>query len=143
TMPVAEALVAKMLTITDLVLSNHVDPPTRQEMILEGVKSLFQTAKIAQPLGLSRRVSSLATPEQFQTFLHELLVQANQSQVPSDRLEKAMLDGILHTVPGEPDFIPAKELKISEQLAANRYIGIGIALGNMEEEGPRVMNVFR
>jgi C-terminal processing protease CtpA/Prc len=47
----------------------------------------------------------------------------------SNRFEKALYEGLLRPVPGHAYLIPAKEARVQAQLQANRYIGIGIALG--------------
>ena len=58
--------------ITDAVLQHHIDPPARQQMILAGVKALYRASGAQTPAGLSRRVSSLATPEQLAGLLVEI-----------------------------------------------------------------------
>ncbi len=49
--------------------------------------------------------------------------------VASNQFEKALFEGLLRPVPGHAYLIPAKEARVQAQLQANRYIGIGIALG--------------
>ena len=56
----AIAFANRILDVTDVVLQNHIDPPTRQEMILAGVKALFRTDGGTVPNQLSARVSQLA-----------------------------------------------------------------------------------
>ncbi len=48
--------------ITDTILRHHLDPPARQQMILAGIKGLYEAAGLPIPAGLSRRVSALTTP---------------------------------------------------------------------------------
>ena len=67
-----DAVAAKMLTITDVVLNNHIDPPTRQQMLLVGIKSLYETAGIDPPAGLSGQISSLATDEELRSFIKHI-----------------------------------------------------------------------
>ena len=43
--------------ITDVVLQYHIDPPTRQQMILSAIKALYKAAGEPVPPGLGRRVS--------------------------------------------------------------------------------------
>src|SRR4051794_8535630 len=43
----ATALARRVWTITDLVLEHHVRPPTRQEMLLAGVKALHGIPVVA------------------------------------------------------------------------------------------------
>lgn len=55
--------------LTDTVLQHHLDPPAHQQMILAGIKSLYQAAGLPVPAGLSRRVSALTTPDQLTACL--------------------------------------------------------------------------
>src|SRR5260221_8095169 len=66
----ADVFVRRLWAVTDLVMDNHIDPPSRQEMMLGGAKRLFAPDQI--PPDLSRRVSRLTTEEQFTTFLREI-----------------------------------------------------------------------
>jgi C-terminal peptidase prc len=124
----APSIVPKTQALMDLILVNHVDPPTRQEMILGAARTLYKMAKQVQPLGLSKRISQLASPKEAKAFLEELCREASRREVPADQIEGSLARGILRSVPGEPYLIGAKDLKVNEQLAANRYIGIGIVL---------------
>src|ERR1700679_3451834 len=72
TAPKAPPNLAKRIgEITDAVLTHHIDPPARQQMILGGVKALYRASEGQVPAGLSRRVSALATPEQIAGLLAE------------------------------------------------------------------------
>lgn len=62
-------LATRIGRITDTVLANHIDPPTRQQMILGGLKALYRTSGVPVPTGLSRRVSELTTSEQLAAVL--------------------------------------------------------------------------
>ena len=82
------------------------------------------------PAGLSRRVSALATPEQ----LAALLV-GGLAEVPGEACRRAgprggLARGLLGSVPAVAYLVSAKERKVVEQVAGNRYVGIHIALGN-------------
>ena len=62
-------LAALAQNLIDTVLEHHIDPPARQQMILTGIKAVYKTAGPPVPDGLSRRVSSVTTPEQLATLL--------------------------------------------------------------------------
>ena len=44
-------------------------------------------------------------------------------------LEQALFEGLFNSVPGGGYLVSAKERKVAEQVAGNRYVGIQIALG--------------
>src|SRR5438105_429897 len=51
--PATAALGRRVQEITDAVLQNHIDPPARQQMILAGIKGLYQASGLPVPSGLS------------------------------------------------------------------------------------------
>ena len=140
-----ETLAREAQAITDVVLAQHVDPPTRQEMWLTGTKAMLATAGVVDRAGLSAEISRLTTHEQFAAFLKDLwtthVVSEGHQSAPAQK--QAFLDGMLEIVPGGATFISRKELAVEEQFQGNRYIGTGIALGyDDEKKYPRIANVI-
>lgn len=128
------AFASRVLAITDLVLDRHLDPPTRQSMILAVAKALANTAERPVPAGLSRRVSELSGRGELAHLLQELWDEASKSgKSTAPQLEIAAFHGLCGVVPGNPRIVPANELKVEQQLAANRYVGIGIQLSLDED----------
>jgi C-terminal processing protease CtpA/Prc len=119
----------RIFAITDLVLDQHIEPATRQEMILAGLRSAVRSRNVAAP-NLGRRVSDLKTKEDLTALLNELWpTMTRPTGAASNQFEKALFEGLLRPVPGHAYLLPAKEARVQAQLQANRYIGIGIALG--------------
>lgn len=129
----ADEIAARVLTVTDIVLNHHIDPPTRQQMLLVGVKSLLKAAGIDPPVGLSRRISALATDEELTGFIKDIWSTTTaDSKVPFEQLSESLTDGLLQSIPGRSRLISRKEADVSDQFANNRYVGIGIALSTSE-----------
>lgn len=129
--------------ITDAVLEHHIDPPARQEMILDGIKGLYQAAGLPAPLGLSRRVSAISTPEQLAVLLADLWPKSSARPVSARSLEEALLDGLLASVSGGAHLISAKDRRVAEQMEGNRYVGIQIALGmDDKQKRPSIAEVL-
>jgi carboxyl-terminal processing protease len=143
--PRAEAFVKSMWAVSDLVLENDIDPPTRQEMMLGGIKALLQKAGATVPTDLSRRISTLSTQEDFTALVQECWPKDNAKKAPShEELITAMLQGMLHRVPGESKLVPTKELKVLEQIRENRYVGTGIQISmNPKENRCQIVEPFR
>ena len=114
--------------ITDTVLKHHMDPPTRQEMVLGGVKGVYRAAGLSVPAGLSRRISGLTTPEQFKALLCDVWPSRPAKNVAPDTLVEALADGLLAPISGGAQLLSAKEHKVQEQIQGNRYVGIHIQL---------------
>ena len=142
--PKAQADVARRIEeITDAVLTHHIDPPARQQMLLDGVKALYRVSGASVPVGLSRRVSALTAPGQFAAFLTEIWPKATAKPVAVGALEEAMIEGTLAGVPGGAFIMSAKESAVMEQFEGNRYVGIHIALGmNDQEKRPSIFEVI-
>src|SRR5207248_3303956 len=85
----AAALAGRVWSITEVVFDRHVEPPTRQEMLLATLQGLYRAAETPAPVDLVRRVSAVTTPEQ---------------------------------------------VKFTEQIRGNRYVGIGVQLRLSPEE---------
>lgn len=128
-----ESAIAEALAIVDLVLQHHVQSPTRQEMVLQGAVALYDAAGVPRPYDLSRRVSSAAGPEEFEAILQEAWVAGQTAGSEAAARGARLRKGVLQPVPGEPEILATKELRVQEQLQANRYVGIGIALGRSDE----------
>ena len=106
-------------------------------MILAGIKGLYEAAGLPVPSGLSRRVSALTTPEQFTALLVELWPSRPAKNVPPDQLAEAFVNGVLASVPGGAEIIPAKEHEVQEQFQGNRYVGIHIQVNYDERRSER------
>ncbi len=133
---------SRILAITDTVLANHIDPPTRQQMILNGVKSLYRASHQAPPTdlsSLSERVSELASAADMTEYLGRIRVEFREL----DEIESILTNGMLMALPGGSFLIDAKTNDVQEQVLNNRYVGTGIALAmNREEELPQITKAF-
>lgn len=137
-----EGLAKQTLEITDAVLDHHVDPPSRQQMVLSGIKRALDAAGTPAPAGLARRVSDRLTPDQLAALVVELWPQRPPNGKSDKGIEDAFLSGLLESVPGAA-LQSAKELKIAEQIDGNLYVGIQIALAYDDKaKQPQIAEVF-
>ena len=102
-------------------------------MILDGTKALYRKASLPVPEGLSRRISELATSEQIAAFLPGVYPKS-VAGTSATSLDESLIDGLLESVPGDARLISAKDRKVEEQFAGNRYVGLHIALTTNEQE---------
>jgi carboxyl-terminal processing protease len=151
-----QALAQWMTAVADLILARHIDPPARQEMIRTGLKAAFVAAEHDPPSDLSARVSTLANHDDLAEYVRQIWPQIGDLQsrmedrskaadVPTNLslLRSSVLRGMLKPVVGEPDVLSATEAKVQAQLAANRYVGLGIALGVDDEQSyPQIREAF-
>jgi carboxyl-terminal processing protease len=136
-------LAKRIVEVTSAVLEHHIDPPTRQQMILSGVKAVYRKASLPIPHGLSRRVSEIVTPAQLEAFLAGMYPRFTGGAIPAEALVESLFDGLLQSVPGDARMISAKERKVAEQFEGNRYVGLHIALTmDDQEKRPKLAEVF-
>ncbi len=125
------------------MLEHHIDPPARQQMILSGIKALYQAAGVPVPTGLGRRVSEVTTTEQLAAMLADSWPKSTARPAAAKSLEETLFDGLLTVVPGGAELISAKERKVAERFEGNRYVGIHIALSMDDKEKlPTIATAF-
>jgi carboxyl-terminal processing protease len=136
-------LARRVQEITDAVLAHHINPPVRQQMILDGIKALYHTLGLPVSPSLSLRVSEVAAPEQLTALLSDIWPSSAAKTHSPQMLEEAFVEGMLASVPGGAHIMSAQERKVAEQFQGNRYVGIHIALGvNDEQKLPSMFDVF-
>lgn len=135
-------LARRVQAVADAVLDHHVDPPARQQMVLSGIKSLCRAAGVAEPLGLGRKVSAITTAEQLDGLLRDVWPKTIGRPVKAQTLEEALFEGLLADVPGGAEVMTAREARVAEQMAGNRYVGLQIALSMDKERGPVMASIF-
>jgi C-terminal peptidase prc len=121
----------KVWAITDAVLKNHMEPPTRREMILSGVRALLNSAKRAEPDDLARRVAAIENADQLATLLRDVWPEGPK---PGNR-DETLIEGVFAGIPGGSDFLRPNDLKVAEQFSGNRYVGVGLQLSGDKEAG--------
>jgi C-terminal peptidase prc len=122
-----------IVEIADVVLRKHIDPPTRQAMFLAGFKAAVVAKGSHPPPELSERVSNLKSPEEVGVLIQEFWPEADlgekHQKIREPRFTETFLQGMLEVVPGRPTVVSRDDARVGAQLQANRYVGIGVALG--------------
>jgi carboxyl-terminal processing protease len=140
--PVTIPLAHQLWAILDLVQANHPEPPSRQDMILAGAKSLFKAAKTAPSADLDHRIARLTTRDQFTAFLQEVWP-GGAGAPPAEELEAAVRQALLAAVPGQPRFYPPEAAQAADVINGNRYVGLGIQVRiHVQEKLPQIVSPF-
>ncbi|GAC1452020.1 MAG: hypothetical protein NVSMB9_37020 [Isosphaeraceae bacterium] len=113
--------------ISEAVLAHHVEAPTRQQMIQAGIVGMYRGVGKPLPSGLAKRISSLTSPEQFNALLAEVRPRPARALKTEEEIDQAFVAGLSEGIPGGLELINAQDLKVAEQMAGNRYVGIQIA----------------
>lgn len=137
--PAATSFADRATAVIDVVLQKHIDPPARQQMILEGTRAVYRAAGQSLPQNTGRKVSGIATDAELGAYLKEL-----QSRFDGKlKTEPVFLAGMLHALPGGARLVAAEERKVQGQLNANRYVGTGIVLRTNRDAGlPSIPRAF-
>jgi carboxyl-terminal processing protease len=131
----ASATVDKLWTISTTVLEKHIEPPTRQEMLLAAARGLFKAAKLTPPHELSRKFSQQSAEDELRALVADAWQAAAKDSADTAMLEAQAIESLLQAVPGGGDFLPSKEFAVQQQLNENRYVGIGIELAMDQKDG--------
>lgn len=123
----ATATAQLMMQVIDCVAEHHIEAPTRQQMVLELIKYVAFKEKKLPPPGLSQRISSV-DPD----TLGELLAEELSNYIESND-SPTRVAALLNEVAGVCRFsnvrmTSLKDHRIQEQIAGNRYVGIGVAV---------------
>jgi C-terminal peptidase prc len=143
--PGADHYARRLWAVTDVVLQNHLNPPPRGDMLLAGAQALLEAAGVTPPADFRRRVAEANTREQLQAALEAVWPRPGGGRdLAPEKLDAALSAGLLASIPGGPTFLTADYLKVVDQLAGNRYVGIGIQIrANKDEQYPQIVNPFR
>ncbi len=125
---------ATLEAIFEAVLDHHIQPPTRQEMVLALARKLNNHTTPAHQAELSRTISELSGKEALYDFVRQQIAgRAQHLNFDPDHLDRLDLEWLSAVVPGGVRLESPKRADVQRQLAANRYVGIGCA----DNQGPR------
>ncbi len=144
-----DRIVEQWLTISEVMLHRHVDPPTRQEMLKAAVRAACQLSKQDPPRRLAATLSERGSVSELRPILRATLTPLGQDGGPAwDAVGKVGIHAILRAaaaspLPGNvnPSLIPLSEFYVQQQLRDNQYVGIGIQLG-VKNDYPVMIKAF-
>jgi carboxyl-terminal processing protease len=128
----SKALAELVWAVTDAVGEHHDKPTPRQQLIAASLKALYQAQKATPPADLAKLTADVKSAAEL-ALLYGVVLD-NAEAAARGGLEDAALQGVLTAVPGHASLVDApsqKEQAVQEQINANRYVGIGIALAKV------------
>jgi C-terminal peptidase prc len=142
-------LARQTLAAIDVFAEHHIVAPPRQEIVRQVIFAMREAAKLERPLGLGPRLGKLSSDEEFLALLPQEWEQVQAALLADKENEAAgtvmlrSLQSVLLAAPGRNAISGSDAHRVQEQLAANRYVGIGIAIGGARDgEPPRMLQVF-
>ena len=130
--------------VTATILAHHVEAPARQHMIHSGIVGMYRAVDKPIPAGLGARLSALTTPGEFAALLAEVRPKPSGNAGTEGGLDRAFLEGLSDGVPGGLELMEAKDRRVAEQMAGNRYVGVQIAVEMDAAAGlPKIRQVLK
>ena len=129
------AMAEKLMQVFDLVIEKHVDPPTRQALV-HRVCVLLESDTVGS-VGIGKTISNVTRKQMCELISGRIdTIATSERETVVNRALKSTLENFAAT-----ELTTQSEHRVQEQLAANRYVGIGIAIG-MSNDLPIMMKVF-
>ena len=120
-------------TVIETVLKEHITPPTRQQMVLEVIRGISQSSGMQASLDLANCVSDAKGKDQVYDLLATELARLGADGEPSKRNLNAIESALEKTMLGGLEIISRSNAIATEQIAANRYVGIGVQISSSEK----------
>lgn len=122
----------RLMNLFDAVMLNHIQCPTRQQLVLDAIAEFQQGKPDFNRRSSSAAISNSPNREALVERLCEVLQTCDPiGSNPSFRFLQKLDVTIQQT----------KEAKVSEQIAANRYVGIGVAISK-KDDGPAIFQTI-
>ena len=140
----ADALIQSTI---ETILKEHIEPPTRQQMVLDVLRQVGTSLSRPVSVELNTQISEARDREQLYAILSEQLDKMIGAEVPSSLILESMEASIGKLLKGGLEFDIRSNVLAQEQIAANRYVGVGvfvhepnngkgIRFGKIMEDGP-------
>ncbi len=124
---------AMVQSVIETILKEHIEPPTRQQMVLEVIRQLGLSLHIPVSSELGLQISELRAREE----LYELFATELKKLVGSDAAGSVILRSVESAIDrvllGGLEIDTRSNVLAEEQMAANRYVGIGVAISALGE----------
>ncbi len=130
-------------TVIETVLKEHIAPPTRQQMVLEVIRGITQSRGMQASFDLASSISDAKDKDQIYELLAAEMARLGADGEPSRSNLEAIESALDKTVHGGLEIISRSNAMATEQIAANRYVGIGVQISSPTKgEGPLFAGVF-
>ncbi len=128
--PSAKPFNTLIRSVIETVLKEHIEPPTRQQMVLEVIRGISQSRGMPSSIDLASSVSDAKDKDQLYSFLAAELARLGADGKPSRNNIEAIESALDKTVRGGLEIISRSNAIATEQIAANRYVGIGVQVSS-------------
>lgn len=114
-------LASRLYETFEIVLTNHLQPPTLQQMVQESIAAAYASAGKNVPVGLAKEISTSSANSLAQLLERELTKLVGNELEYSDCIPRGFSSLNVDATRSDAQLV-------NDQIAANRYVGIGIAI---------------
>ena len=126
----------QLMQVFEVVLEHHLEPPTRQQMVHDAIREIYRRREVAMPATLAEELSDATEPDGLLTILQREL------RPLGDLGSDGIVNRLPHRLPTHGVRVkPSKAHAVDQQLAANRYVGIGITLSVGSSQLPTMHSI--
>ncbi len=130
-------------SVIDTILKEHIDPPTRQQLVLEVLRELTFRLDKQVSLELASVISDARHREELYDFFETEARKLVGSDAPSTTILGTVQTAIDRVLLGGFECDTRSAVQAEEQIAANRYVGIGVVISSLGKgHGSQFNNVF-
>jgi C-terminal processing protease CtpA/Prc len=120
----ATEFVADLVGLAQLLADHHFEPPAKQQVVLLAARELYEARRFERPpADLVERCSGAVTNDEFTAIL---LVACGDGFSVDSQLRTAITEALAPSIPGGLQLLSVKDNEVQQQLAENRYVGLGI-----------------
>ncbi len=119
----------RLRELMEAVQTHHVQPPTRQQMIFDVIESFAKHLKTPVPAGFSVQLSAESNVDRLYAMMQDELTRTKAIALSHKEFDHVALNAVADATNGGLAVVRQKDRNVNEQLAANRYVGVGIQVG--------------
>ncbi len=123
----------RLRELMEAVQTHHIQPPTRQQMIFDVINAFAKHQKSPVPAGFSAQLSAENDVERLYAMMQEELARSKATKLTDEQFDNIAVHAVADATNGGLAMIRSKDHNVNEQIAANRYVGIGIQVSQHPE----------
>lgn len=139
----ADPAIAVLVRLMETIAERHVDPPAQIDMMAAVLRGVSDSSDRSLQRRLREELLTAETDAARTRLFAELFRQHATQVATASAGVRAGAESLRAILPSGLELISAEENRVNEQLAANRYVGIGIQLAvDQDANRPTIPRVF-
>ncbi len=129
--------------VANQLIAEHINPPTRQQMMMSACRGLFIADNILPPRDLSLAFSNCLNDQDFQKALQKYWDERTAAtKLKPEQLQRFAVSSMLYDCDPGIQYVSPKDYLVQKQLTENQYVGIGIQLSRTDDGWVKITKPF-